>query len=78
MEERLKSRFGWGLTVAVEPPDLETRVAILKTKAKQLFGVELPNEVAFFIGKRVRSNIRELEGRFTPKLLPMLSLPVDR
>ena len=62
LEERLKSRFGWGLTVAVEPPDLETRVAILKTKAKQLFGVNLPNEVAFFIGKRVRSNIRELEG----------------
>ena len=62
LEERLKSRFGWGLTVAVEPPDLETRVAILKTKAKQLFNVDLPNEVAFFIGKRVRSNIRELEG----------------
>jgi len=62
LEERLKSRFGWGLTVAVEPPDLETRVAILKTKAQQLFSVDLPNEVAFFIGKRVRSNIRELEG----------------
>jgi len=62
LEERLKSRFGWGLTVAVEPPDLETRVAILKTKSNQLFGVDLPNEVAFFIGKRVRSNIRELEG----------------
>ncbi|MDJ0740096.1 MAG: chromosomal replication initiator protein DnaA [Gammaproteobacteria bacterium] len=62
LEERLKSRFGWGLTVAVEPPDLETRVAILKTKAQQLFQVEIPNEVAFFIGKRVRSNIRELEG----------------
>jgi len=62
LEDRLKSRFGWGLTVAVEPPDLETRVAILKTKAQQLFQVELPNEVAFFIGKRVRSNIRELEG----------------
>lgn len=62
LEERLKSRFGWGLTVAIEPPDLETRVAILKSKAQQLFGVELPNEVAFFIGKRVRSNIRELEG----------------
>jgi chromosomal replication initiator protein len=62
LEDRLKSRFGWGLTVAVEPPDLETRVAILKSKAQQLFGVELPNEVAFFIGKRVRSNIRELEG----------------
>lgn len=62
LEDRLKSRFGWGLTVAVEPPDLETRVAILQTKAMQLFNVELPNEVAFFIGKRVRSNIRELEG----------------
>jgi chromosomal replication initiator protein len=62
LEDRLKSRFGWGLTVAVEPPDLETRVAILKSKGVQLFGVELPNEVAFFIGKRVRSNIRELEG----------------
>lgn len=62
LEERLKSRFGWGLTVAIEPPDLETRVAILKSKADQLFGVELPNDVAFFIGKRVRSNIRELEG----------------
>jgi chromosomal replication initiator protein len=54
LEDRLKSRFGWGLTVAVEPPDLETRVAILQSKAQQLFGVELPNEVAFFIGKRVR------------------------
>lgn len=62
LEERLKSRFGWGLTVAIEPPDLETRVAIIKTKASQLFNVDLPNEVAFFIGKRVRSNIRELEG----------------
>ncbi len=62
LEERLKSRFGWGLTVAIEPPDLETRVAILKRKAQLLFDVDLPNEVAFFIGKRVRSNIRELEG----------------
>jgi len=62
LEERLKSRFGWGLTVAIEPPDLETRVAIIKSKANQLFNMELPNEVAFFIGKRVRSNIRELEG----------------
>ena len=61
LEERLKSRFGWGLTVAIEPPELETRVAILMNKA-QLSGVELPNEVAFFIAKRLRSNIRELEG----------------
>jgi chromosomal replication initiator protein len=62
LEDRLKSRFGWGLTVAIEPPDLETRVAILKSKAQQLFTVDLPNDVAFFVGKRVRSNIRELEG----------------
>jgi len=62
LEERLKSRFGWGLTVSIDPPDLETRVAILHSKAAQLFSIELPNEVAFFIGKRVRSNIRELEG----------------
>ena len=62
LEERLKSRFGWGLTVAIEPADLETRVAILKSKSLQLFQIELPDDVAFFIGKRVRSNIRELEG----------------
>lgn len=62
LEDRLKSRFGWGLTVAIEPPDLETRVAILMSKGMQLFGIELPSEVAFFVGKRVRSNIRELEG----------------
>ena len=61
LEERLKSRFGWGLTVAIEPPELETRVAILMRKATQL-GTELPQEVAFFIAKRIRSNIRELEG----------------
>jgi chromosomal replication initiator protein len=61
LEERLKSRFGWGLTVAIEPPDLETRVAILQTKALQL-NAKLPSDVAFFIGKRIRSNIRELEG----------------
>lgn len=61
IEERLKSRFGSGLTVAVEPPELETRVAILMTKAEQT-NVHLPNEVAFFIAKRIRSNVRELEG----------------
>ena len=61
LEERLKSRFGWGLTVAIEPPDLETRVAILMSKANQS-NVELPHEVAFFIAKRIRSNVRELEG----------------
>lgn len=61
VEDRLKSRFGWGLTVAVEPPELETRVAILMSKAEQA-NVELPYEVAFFIAKRIRSNVRELEG----------------
>ena len=61
LEERLKSRFGWGLTVAIEPPELETSVAILISKA-QAEGVELPHEVAFFIAKRIRSNVRELEG----------------
>jgi chromosomal replication initiator protein len=61
VEERLKSRFGWGLTVAIEPPELETRVAILKSKAIQA-GIALPDEVAFFVAKRFKSNIRELEG----------------
>jgi chromosomal replication initiator protein len=61
LEERLKSRFGWGLTVAIEPPELETSVAILKIKA-EADGVDLPDEVAFFIAKRIRSNVRELEG----------------
>jgi chromosomal replication initiator protein len=61
LEERLKSRFGWGLTVAIEPPELETSVAILISKAAAE-GIELPDEVAFFIAKRIRSNIRELEG----------------
>ncbi|MGD9499411.1 MAG: chromosomal replication initiator protein DnaA [Halothiobacillus sp.] len=61
LEERLKSRFGWGLTVAVEPPDLETRVAILQSKAEQS-QIALSTDVAFFIAKRVRANIRELEG----------------
>lgn len=61
LEERLKSRFGWGLPIAIEPPDLETRVAILKNKAIQS-GNMLADEVAFFIGKRIRSNVRELEG----------------
>jgi chromosomal replication initiator protein len=61
LEERLKSRFGWGLTVAIEPPDVETCAAILIGKA-QAANVQLPEEVAFFVAKRIRSNIRELEG----------------
>ena len=61
LEERLQSRFGWGLTIAVEPPELETRVAILMTKAEQ-FNVTLAHEVAFFIAQHIQSNVRELEG----------------
>ena len=61
LEDRLKSRFGWGLTQAIEPPELETRVAILHKKAEE-FAIELPDDTAFFIAKRIRSNIRELEG----------------
>ena len=61
LEERLKSRFGWGLTVSIEPPEIETCVAILTTKATRL-GINLPHEVAFFISERIRSNVRELEG----------------
>jgi len=61
LEERLKSRFGWGLTVAIEPPELETRVAILVNKAAQA-NIDLPSDVAFFIAKRINSNVRELEG----------------
>ena len=61
VEDRLKSRFGWGLTIAIDPPELETRVAILKRKAEE-HHVNLADEVAFFIAKRLRSNVRELEG----------------
>ncbi len=61
LEERLKSRFGWGLTVAIEPPELETCVAILMSKAASS-QVDFPEEVAFFVAKRIRSNVRELEG----------------
>ncbi len=61
LEERLKSRFGWGLTVAIEPPELETSVAILISKAAAV-NVDMPEDVAFFIAQRIRSNVRELEG----------------
>ena len=61
LEERLKSRFGWGLTVGVEPPELETRVAILMKKASQM-NIRLPDDAAFFIAQKLRSNVRELEG----------------
>jgi len=61
VEERLKSRFGWGLTVAIEPPELETRVAILMKKAQEA-RVNLPDDAAFFLAQKIRSNVRELEG----------------
>ncbi len=61
LEERLHSRFEWGLIVDIEPPDLETKVAILKRKA-DMTGIDLPDDIAFFIANKVKSNIRELEG----------------
>ena len=61
MEERLISRFGWGLTVAIEPPELEMRVAIVLKKA-EVEAIEVPEDIAFFIAKHIRSNVRELEG----------------
>ena len=61
LEARLRSRFGWGLTVAIEPPDFETRVAILMNKAQEK-GVQLEEPVAFLIAKRLRSHVRDLEG----------------
>ena len=61
LDERLKSRFGWGLTQSIEPPELETRVAILQKKAASI-GTHLDTDVAFFIAKCIQSNVRELEG----------------
>jgi chromosomal replication initiator protein len=61
LDDRLKSRFAWGLSVAIEPPELETRAAILMRKAN-LAGVEIDNDVALFVAQRIRSNVRELEG----------------
>ena len=61
LEERLRSRFGWGLTVSIDPPETETCVAILKVKS-ELENFDLPEDVAFFIASKIRSNVRELEG----------------
>lgn len=61
LEERLRSRFEWGLTADIQPPDLETKVAILRKKAEDR-GFQIPQEVALFVAERVRSNVRELEG----------------
>jgi chromosomal replication initiator protein len=72
LEERLHSRFEWGLIADLEPPDLETKVAILKRKAETM-GVAIPDEVAFFIATRVKNNVRELEGSLI-RLLAISSL----
>jgi chromosomal replication initiator protein len=72
LEERLRSRFEWGLTADIQPPDLETKVAILRKKAEDK-KIELPQEVAFFIAERVRSNVRELEGHLN-KVMAYASL----
>ncbi|WP_196757908.1 chromosomal replication initiator protein DnaA [[Haemophilus] ducreyi] len=61
IEERIKSRLNWGVSTAIEPPELETRVAILMKKAEER-NVELPEEVAFYLGQKLRTNVRELEG----------------
>ena len=61
LEERLKSRLGWGLPVVIDPPELETRAAVLLSKSSSM-GVLLPNDCAIYIAQRIRSNIRELEG----------------
>lgn len=64
LETRLVSRFGWGLVVDIQPPDYETRVAILKSKIAQK-GVSIPDEIIFFIAERIKSNVRQLEGALT-------------
>ncbi len=72
IEERLHSRFEWGLIADMEPPDLETKVAILKRKA-DIDGVDLPDEIAFFIANKIKSNVRELEGTLV-RLIAISSL----
>lgn len=72
LEERLHSRFEWGLIADIEPPDLETKVAILKRKA-DIDGVNLPDDIAFFIANKVKSNVRELEGTLV-RLIAISSL----
>ena len=79
LEERLHSRFEWGLIADIEPPDLETKIAILKRKG-DLIGVSIPDDVAMFIAGRVKSNVRELEGSLV-RLIAIASLrgePISR
>ena len=63
VDERLRTRFSWGLTVVIDPPELEMRVAILLKKAEENKTVKLPEDVAFFVAKQIRSNVRELRRR---------------
>src|SRR5260370_9518323 len=80
LEERLRSRFEWGLIADIQPPDLETRVAILRAKSDML-GAHVPDDVVNYLATRVQSNIRELEGSFNRLLavakLPNVPLPLD-
>lgn len=76
LEERLHSRFEWGLIADIEPPDLETKVAILKRKA-EIMGVTIPDDVALFIATRVKNNVRELEGSLV-RLIAISSLRGDK
>jgi len=78
VDERLRTRFSWGLTVAIEPPELEMRVAILLKKAS-ISKINLPEDVAFFIAKQIRSNVRELEGALNRivALSNFTNLPID-
>ena len=79
MQERLRSRFAWGLTTAIEPPELETRTAILMSKSRQ-FGTPLTQEVAFYIASRIHSHVRDLEGalRNVIALAKFTRKPIDR
>ena len=76
LEERLKSRLGWGLPVVIDPPELETRAAVLLSKSESM-GISMPDDCAIYIAQRIRSNIREFEGALK-ELLQMQDLPIKR
>ena len=77
LEERLRSRFEWGLTVDIQPPDLETRIAILRSKAERA-GQQVPNDILEQIARQVQSNIRELEGALTRVVGFLRTYPANR